>query len=128
MTRNELLFYSKNVQRRNKCMFRESIKTQKYPSLLEKGRDKANKKTVFRDVLNNIFVIDSLTCGETLYRLNTIALNTSTMSFKNRMLARANEKRIALKRVKQLAFHLLICKRDMIPKNMVRISNCSQFK
>jgi len=30
---------------------RASLKSQNYPSLLEKGRDEANKKTVFRDAL-----------------------------------------------------------------------------
>jgi len=32
-------------------LLRASLKTQNYPSLLEKGRDEANKKTVFRDAL-----------------------------------------------------------------------------
>jgi len=31
---------------------RESLKTQNFPSLLEKGRDEASKKAVFRDALN----------------------------------------------------------------------------
>ena len=30
---------------------RASLKTQNFPSLLEKGRDEANKKTVFKDAL-----------------------------------------------------------------------------
>jgi hypothetical protein len=30
---------------------RESLKTQKHPSLLEKERDEANKRAVFRDAL-----------------------------------------------------------------------------
>ena len=33
---------------------RASLKTQNYPSLLEKGRDEANKKAVFRDALNKL--------------------------------------------------------------------------
>ena len=33
------------------CILGTSLKTQNYPSLLEKGRDEANKKTVFRDAL-----------------------------------------------------------------------------
>jgi len=31
---------------------RASLKTQKYPSLMEKGRDEANKKAVFRGALD----------------------------------------------------------------------------
>ena len=34
---------------------RASLKTHPYPSLLEKGRDEANKKTVFRDALKIIY-------------------------------------------------------------------------
>jgi len=35
-------------------LLRTSLKTQNYPSLLEKGRDEANKKAVFKDGLKSI--------------------------------------------------------------------------